>query len=177
MSSTSRHFPNLNAETAPAAARPALADTVKQFGFLPAPVARQAASPLMLEAFHALHGTFERATLSPTEREALVLVVARSYGCDLCRAMHRHILTQVGAAPELVAALHDGTPVADARLAALVQFVEATLRARGDVTDEELDAFVAAGFTAEQALEVVVGIGTYTLSTFANRMTRSHALR
>lgn len=31
--------------------------------------------------------------------------------------------------------------------------------------------FLGHGHTPEQALEVVLGIGTYTLSTFANRLT------
>ena len=41
----------------------------------------------------------------------------------------------------------------------------------GDVPAEELEAFTRAGYTARNALEVVLGIGTYTLSTFANRLT------
>ncbi|MFJ6697187.1 hypothetical protein ACIQM4_14105 [Streptomyces sp. NPDC091272] len=34
----------------------------------------------------------------------------------------------------------------------------------------QLEAFCAAGYTRRNALEVVLGIGTYTLSTFANRL-------
>ncbi len=41
----------------------------------------------------------------------------------------------------------------------------------GDVPAKDLDAFEAAGWSARAALEVVLGIGTYTLSTFANRLT------
>lgn len=43
----------------------------------------------------------------------------------------------------------------------------------GGVTDEQLTAFTDAGFDRAQALEVVLGIGAYTLSTFANRMTQA----
>ncbi len=35
---------------------------------------------------------------------------------------------------------------------------------------DELTAFLAAGYTHRNALEVVLGIGTYTMSTFANRL-------
>jgi len=41
------------------------------------------------------------------------------------------------------------------------------------VPDADLATFTAAGFTTRQALEVVLGIGAYTLSTFANRLTRA----
>ena len=33
--------------------------------------------------------------------------------------------------------------------------------------------FLAAGFTARHALEAVLGVATYTLSTFANRLVRA----
>lgn len=37
--------------------------------------------------------------------------------------------------------------------------------------DATLQSFLAHGYTARNALEVVLGIGTYTMSTLANRMT------
>ncbi|WP_437599684.1 carboxymuconolactone decarboxylase family protein [Sorangium sp. So ce590] len=173
----SPHFPAHTLDTAPAAVRPALERTARKFGFVPLPVARFATSPLLVRAFDDLLALFEEATLSPMEREVVVMVVAGENGCDLCRTMHRGLLLRAGAPPAVAAALFERTPVPDARLQALAAFTEATLRERGHVTDAELDAFLRAGFTAEQALEVIVGIGTFTLSTFANRMTRSHAMR
>lgn len=41
----------------------------------------------------------------------------------------------------------------------------------GAVDDATLQDFLALGHTPRNALEVVLGIGTYTLSTLANRMT------
>lgn len=41
------------------------------------------------------------------------------------------------------------------------------------MADTDLDAFLAHGHTPRNALEVVLGIGTYTLSTLANRLTRA----
>ena len=40
-----------------------------------------------------------------------------------------------------------------------------------DVGDDALRALLAAGYTRQNALEVVLGIGTYTMSTLANRLT------
>jgi alkylhydroperoxidase family enzyme len=34
-------------------------------------------------------------------------------------------------------------------------------------------AFLAAGFTRAQALELLVGVGTYVMSTFSNRLTQA----
>ncbi len=44
---------------------------------------------------------------------------------------------------------------------------------RGQVSDVELQAFFDAGFQQRHALDVVVGVAAYTLSTFANRLTRA----
>jgi hypothetical protein len=44
--------------------------------------------------------------------------------------------------------------------------------ARG-VSPESLEAFLGHGYTARNALDVVLGIGTYTMSTLANRLTRA----
>ena len=43
----------------------------------------------------------------------------------------------------------------------------------GNVSDEAMQALLNAGFTPRSALDVVLGLGTYTLSTVANRMTRA----
>ncbi|MEH0937213.1 hypothetical protein [Micromonospora psammae] len=42
---------------------------------------------------------------------------------------------------------------------------------RGAVPDDGVHAFLAAGFERRHALDVVLGVGTYTISTFANRLT------
>lgn len=41
----------------------------------------------------------------------------------------------------------------------------------GEVPDAALRDFLAAGYDARNALDVVLGIATHTLSTFANRLT------
>ena len=165
-------FIDHTSESAPAAARGALEGAQKKFGALPSPLARMAESPTAVAAFHAMLGHFERSSLTLAEREVITFVVATTNECHYCVAMHSRI-----AADALgdggVAALRCGEPLADIRLEALRRFTTAMMATRGGVSDEALEAFDAAGFTAQQALEVCVGIATYTLSTFANRLTRA----
>ncbi len=40
-----------------------------------------------------------------------------------------------------------------------------------DVGEPALRDFLARGYTTQNALEIVLGIGTYTMSTLANRLT------
>ncbi|WP_410572042.1 carboxymuconolactone decarboxylase family protein [Amycolatopsis sp. cmx-4-61] len=150
-----------------------MAATAKKFGRVPSAVARLATSPELLNGFLKLNAIFESTTLTALEREVLVMTVAARNECHLCVAMHTAALGRLSAAPELVAALRAESPLPEPRLEALRGFVHAVMDTRGEASAEALEAFTGAGYTPRNALEVVLGIGTYTLSTYANRLTRA----
>ncbi|WP_425528055.1 carboxymuconolactone decarboxylase family protein [Yinghuangia seranimata] len=164
-------FPSLTAETAPIEARRVMEGTAKRLGYLPEPVARMANAPELLEAFLTISGTFEKTTLDPLAREVVVLTVATRNGCRVCVAMHSGIIASHGGAPDVVAALREQRPLPDARLEAVRTFTHEVMDHAGAVPQERIEAFLAHGFTVRNALEVVLGVGAYTVSTFANRMT------
>jgi AhpD family alkylhydroperoxidase len=159
-------------ETAPEAAR-TLAATEKRLGYLPAAVARLAEAPLLLDGFLKLSAMFETTSLDPLARETLIMTVATRNGCHVCVAMHTARLRQLDADPALIAALREDKPLPDERLQAVRDFTHTVLDTAGAVPDDALTAFLNAEFTRRQALEVVLGIGTYTMSTLANRLTRA----
>ncbi len=158
-------------ETAPAAARRAMAATQEHLGYLPAGVARLATSPHLLDGFLKLSAMFEGTTLDPLAREVVVMTIATRNGCHLCVAMHTARLTALGAGAGLISALRAGEPPAEPRLAAVRDFTRRVLETAGDVGEPALEAFLGHGYTERNALEVVLGIGTYTMSTLANRLT------
>jgi AhpD family alkylhydroperoxidase len=158
-------------DSAPAAARRSMTATASHFGYLPAGVGLMATSPDLLDGFLKLNAMFEGTTLDPVAREVLVMTMATRNGCHLCVAMHTARLTALDADAELIEALRGGEPLADLRLNAVRVFTLRVLETAGDVGDAALQAFLAQGYTQQNALEVVLGIGTYTLSTLANRLT------
>ncbi|MDG4816608.1 hypothetical protein O7628_14010 [Micromonospora sp. WMMD956] len=85
-------------------------------------------------------------------------------------AMHTAILTRHAGTTALIEALRIGAALPEPRLEALRRFTAAVLDHLGDVPDEELAAFLAAGWRPRHALDAVLGIGAYTISTFANRL-------
>jgi AhpD family alkylhydroperoxidase len=167
----SQMFPAHTAATAPQAARRTIESVEKRFGFLPAAVARLAESPELLDGFLRASGLFEATTLDPVAREVVIMVMATRNDCHICIAMHTGKLRGLGADEDLVAALQAGEPLADPRLEALREFTLDVLATAGGVSDDAVRAFVAHGFTLRNALEVVLGIGAYTMSTLANRLT------
>jgi AhpD family alkylhydroperoxidase len=166
-------FPEYTIESAPAGSQRFMIATRNHLGYLPAATARWAASPHLLDGFAKLNAIFENGTLDPAAREVVVMTMATRNGCHVCVAMHTARLDALGAAPEVIAALRDALPLGDGRLDAIRLFTLRVLETAGDVGDEALRAFLASGYTRQQALEVVLGIGTYTMSTLANRLTRA----
>ncbi|MFF4080192.1 carboxymuconolactone decarboxylase family protein [Streptomyces sp. NPDC001777] len=164
-------FPDHTLESAPAAARRALEGVRRKQGHLPAAAARLATSPELLDGFLRASAAFESTTLDPLSREVLIMTMATRNDCHVCVAMHTARLTALDAGPELIAALRERRALADERLEAVREFTLAVLATSGAVDDATLRAFLAHGYTARNALEVVLGIGAYTMSTLANRMT------
>jgi AhpD family alkylhydroperoxidase len=162
-----------NLESAPVASRRLMEATVKQQGHLPGAVALLAESPELLGTFLKASSTFDASTLEPLAREVVIMTMAVRNGCHICVAMHTARLNAIGADAGLIAALRAGAPLDDPRLAAVQQFTLQVLATAGQVDDDELKTFVDAGFTPRNALEVVLGIGTYTMSTLANRLVRA----
>ena len=169
-------FPDHTIESAPPGARRSMTATAQHLGYLPAATARMATSPHLLDGFMKLNAIFESSTLDPLAREVLVMTIATRNGCHVCVAMHTARLTALGAGPDVIAALRaagwpGAEPLADKRLEAIRVFTLRVLDTTGDVGEQALRAFLTSGYTRQNALEVVLGIGTYTLSTLANRLT------
>jgi AhpD family alkylhydroperoxidase len=162
-------------ESAPPASRRRMAATQSHLGYLPAATARWAASPQLLEGFGKLTALFDATTLSPVAREVVIMTIATRNGCHLCVAMHTARLTRLEASPALISALRDGpgAPLPDPPLEAIRVFTLRVLDTTGDVGEEALSAFLASGYPVRAALDVIVGIGAYTMSTLANRLTHA----
>ncbi|MFJ4703238.1 carboxymuconolactone decarboxylase family protein [Streptomyces anulatus] len=166
-------FTDLTPATAPPASRRAMEAVTERLDYLPAAVARLAASPHALDGFLKISAIFEACTLDPLSREIVVMTMATRNDCHVCVAMHTAKLTGLGADPALIATLRDGAeaPLPDQRLDAVRRFTLVVLASAGAVGDAALRDFLAYGYTEQNALEVVLGIGAYTLSTLANRLT------
>jgi len=166
-------FPDHTVDSAPAAATSTLTRVATSFrGQLPSAVARMAEAPELLDAFLTTSRLFQASDLTAVDQEVLILTVAVRNGCETCVTMHAATLRRLGQG-DLEPALRAGEDVPNPRLAALQHFTHQVMDTAGNVSDTDRATFAAAGFTSRQALDVVLGVGTYTLSTFANRLTRA----
>ncbi|MFD4632682.1 carboxymuconolactone decarboxylase family protein [Streptomyces sp. NPDC058284] len=160
-------------ETAPSDSRATMERTAVAFGQVPDAVARLAESPDLLNGFLEMTAAFDRTTLEPVAREVVIMTVATRNDCHICVTMHTGKLRKLGASPGLITALREERALSDERLEAVRRFTLTVLATAGGVDDADLQEFFAHGYTERNALEVVMGIGTYTMSTLANRLTRA----
>jgi AhpD family alkylhydroperoxidase len=157
-------------ETAPPASREGLETAEKLFGFVPNLLGVLAAAPIALEAYIILTKLLGDASLSPVEQQVVMLAGSYENNCGYCMAAHSTVADVVGMPALVLAALRSGTVLPDQKLEALRSFVIEVVRSRGRVSDERIEEFLAAGYSAQSVLEVVFGVAMKTLSNYANHI-------
>ncbi|MGF6840228.1 AhpD family alkylhydroperoxidase [Paraburkholderia youngii] len=167
-------LPLQTVESAPGASQPFLEKSLRANGFLPNLVRSLANAPVALETYLTVSEINSRSGLTFAEREAVQITAAAIHGCSFCVAGHTAAaLKKANVDRADVDALRDGKPITDARLAAVAGLTRAVIATRGAVADDALSAFLAAGFTEANALEVVLGVSLATLCNFANNLARN----
>jgi uncharacterized peroxidase-related enzyme len=158
-------------DSAPEASKPLLAQVESAFGFVPNLTATLAESPAALAGYLQLSATIqEYSALSPQEQQIVMLAVSEANGCDYCMAAHSLIADMAQVPEETVAALRACGDLSEPKQAALAKFARAVTEQRGWVPETEQEAFLAAGFTLRQLLDVVAIAALKTLSNYANHL-------
>jgi uncharacterized peroxidase-related enzyme len=159
------------AQTAPEASRPLLASVKQSWGFIPKLQAAMAESPLALEAYDTLFNLVAtKATLSPAEQQIVYQAINVFHGCEYCTAGHTFLSRKAGVPEDVIRAVRDQQPITNPRLETLRRFAERVAETRGFAGDSAVDAFIAAGFTKAQVLEVVTIIAAKVMSNYTNHL-------
>lgn len=127
-------------------------------------------STAALRGYLEFSGTLAEGTgLDAQQREIVALAVAQANGCEYCLAAHTTIGKMVGLSPEEVAAARQNDGVNDTQQA-LAQFVNQVLQQRGRVTNDQLEAFRAAGFGDDAITEVVAHVALSVYTNYFNNL-------
>lgn len=165
-------FPAHTLDTAPKEALPLLKSAQEKLGFVPNLYAQLAEAPAALEAYFSLSAAFDKTSLTPVERQVVLLAVSVENQCEFCVAAHSMIARRMFRVPDAVVdALRASTTIPDPHLEALAMFAKEVVRARGWVAGAAVERFIGAGYTQQQALEVVLGVTMKTLSNYSNHLT------
>ncbi len=159
-------------ESAPGMATDALRTLQSTVGLIPNLAATMAESPALLNGFLALRELYAKTGFSAGEVQVLSLTAAYENDCAWCVAFHTAMALKEGVSRDVVDALRRGAAPADERLAALSSFARAMVRSRGAIDTPARRAFFAAGYSKQQALDVVMGMAFSVMANYASHLTR-----
>jgi uncharacterized peroxidase-related enzyme len=154
-------------ETAGERARPLLDAVKSKLGLVPNMLRAMASSPAVLDAYLQFSGALGKGTLSGRVREQIALTVAEANGCDYCLAAHSAIGKTVGLTAEQVRDSRLGGAV-DPKTDALIRFARKVVKARGKVSEADLDAVRAAGFGDGAIAEVLANVALDVFTNYFN---------
>ena len=163
-------FPTHTLETAPEASKPLLDGAQKQLSFVPNLFATMAEAPSLLEGYLTLSGIFDKSSFSPTERQIILITNNFLNGCEYCMAAHTTISKATGVPGDVIEALRNNTPINDSKLEALRQFAITINTTRGWPSEDALQAFLDAGYTQQNVLEVILGTALKVMSNYTNHI-------
>ena len=163
-------------ETAPEEVKDVL-QTVKDAngGYIPNLIGLLANAPTALETYRTVGEINRRNSLTPTEREVVQITAAVTNGCAFCVAGHTAFsIKQIQMTPQLLEALRNRTPIEDdPKLDTLAKFTIAVINTKGAVGDEAYNDFLEAGYTAQNALDVILGVSLASLCNYANNLAQT----
>ncbi len=159
--------------TAPEASQPLLGGARRRLGFVPNIFGVLAEAPVAVEAYGALNELFARSSFTPTERHVVWFTNIFENDCTYCMAAHTSIAKAEKIPEEVIDTARSGDAYSDPRLEALRTFTRSMVVNRGWASEEELASFLAAGFTKQHAMEVLVGVAHKVMSTYANHIAKT----
>jgi len=163
-------FKVLTSEEASVESAELLGNAKKAFGFVPNLLGVFAESPAALKAYMIIGQIFDESSLSPTERQVVLLAASRFNECRYCIAAHSAVAQMQRVSSNVVDAIRNDQPIPDRKLDALRTFTTTVVEKRGWVSDDDITAFLAAGYGKAQILEVILGVGYKTLSNYTNHI-------
>jgi len=166
---TSTGFAVHTVESAPHAVENEMAFYTDNFGFIPNLAGVMADSPALLKSYIA---TFQNlnahGSLTPAEVNVVALAISRANECTYCIAGHTMVGKTILPTPDdVLEALRNDEKIADSKLEALRNFSITIYQDHGQVSSSTLRDFIKAGYTRQQALDVVAVIGWKVMSNVA----------
>ncbi len=162
--------------SAPEEAKVRIEAVEKANGFVPNLIGVLANAPTALEMYQEVGKINARTSLSPAEIEVIQITAAKINECAFCVAGHTKIATLKKLfETDVLNAIRDVKDFAsqDEKLNALARYTVAIIDNKGAISDAQLNAFFAAGYTEQQAVEVVLGVALATLCNYTNNLAQT----
>ncbi len=162
----------INPADATGKARQLLDAVQARIGMTPNLMKTLAAAPAALEAYLNMSAALSAGGLDAKLREQIALTVAQANSCEYCLSAHSAIGKMVGLKPEEIAASREAHS-ADARRQAGLQFAQAVVVERGEVSNDAFARVRAAGYTDGEITEIVANVAINIFTNYFNHVAQT----
>ncbi len=159
-------------ENANEAQKPHLEIAQKQTGMIPNMYKNMVNSPGLMETYAVGYDNFRKNSgFTPVEQEVVFVTVSIANGCEYCAAAHSFIADNMSKVPtEVTDAIREEKEIPDAKLNALSEFTRIMFDKRGNPSQEDVKAFLGAGYEEKHILEIILALAVKTLSNYSNHI-------
>lgn len=113
-----------------------------------------------------------KTTFSNKEKQAVNLVVSQVNDCHYCQSAHTLLGTMNGLTEEQTIEIRKGNASFDSKLNALVVLAKEITAKKGFASTESIDAFIKAGYTKGQVVELVFLVAEKTAMNYVHAITK-----
>ncbi len=165
-------LPAKTLEDADPKAKAVLEQTRAKMGMIPNMYANMANSPPMLQTYAQGYSLFrEESGFTPAEQEVVFLTISRENECHYCMAAHSFVADKLSKVPpEVTDAIRDDGEIKDHRLAALRTFTRTMVVSWGRPRQDDVAAFMQAGYSEAHILDIILAISVKTISNYSNHI-------
>ncbi|NEU98985.1 carboxymuconolactone decarboxylase family protein [Bradyrhizobium uaiense] len=164
-------FPVHTLDSAPAASKSTLREVEARFGMIPNLAAAMATSPVLVQSFIGIFDKVHGGSFSEPQIQTVLLTDAVTNGCAWAVALHSALGLQAGLDPLDVDAMRAGRSPANKQLGALSTLARTLIEKRGRLDDQEIERFLAEGFSKELLLEVITIVAASTITNYTGSVT------
>jgi uncharacterized peroxidase-related enzyme len=159
--------PLATAATAPAASQPLLAQIQGAFGATPNMFRAVANSPAALASLWGSFGALGGGVLPAKLGEQIAVAVADRNACHYCLAAHTMLGKKAGATAEEMSEAQAGRS-ADPQTAAALTFALKVVENRANVSEADVAALRAVGFSDEAIVEILAHVALNLFTNYVN---------
>jgi uncharacterized peroxidase-related enzyme len=157
-------------EAAPAQSKQSLEAVKGLLGSVPNMFRVFSVSPQALEGYLGLNSALSKGKLDAAMRERIALAVANVNGCTYCNSAHAYLGSRFGKLDDAEIAANREARSNDPKADAVVRFAQKVAAERGHITDADLQAVRAAGYSDAELVEIVANVAVNVLTNYVNNV-------
>jgi alkylhydroperoxidase family enzyme len=158
-------------DSAPEASKSALRDVQARFGMIPNLAGAMATSPVLIQSFIGIFDKVHGGSFSEPQIQTVLLTDAVTNGSSWAVALHTALGLKAGLDPADVEAMRTGRSPSDPKLGALSTLARTLIEKRGQLNDQDIGRFLAAGFGKDLLLEVINIVAASTITNYTGNVT------